>query len=181
MWRSGKTGAATGSRRSALVFYAALLFFLPGVLVFMPNAWILARWERTRGRILEHRLDIHGEKLNALRDDRIVDTDVFFDVDVRYSYSVGGKEYVGRRYRLMELPSRILPRQAAKLAPGDAVTVHYDPDRPASSVLDVSVPLVCWLLWAVGVTLAVLSAVLRVASGASEQGSVDPGDGREKD
>jgi len=63
-----------------------------------------------------------------------------YQVDLRYAYRVGRRDFVGLNpnwgwtgiYGLRELAEKA----ASQYQPGQAVTVYYDPQRPANAVLD---------------------------------------------
>jgi hypothetical protein len=73
------------------------------------------------------------------------DTTVY-SADVRYRYSVGGRDYVGARYELGNWSSSSMGGELAKVnavqqrqAQRGSIDVHYDPRNPGSSALDVRV------------------------------------------
>jgi hypothetical protein len=86
------------------------------------------RWPATQGRVLEVWFD-------EVRDDDIGDS---FVPRIRYAYAVRGRSYVGHRLRYRVAPLRDHRESMHALrdiAKGDAIQVHYDPDRPQRAVL----------------------------------------------
>jgi len=56
-----------------------------------------------------------------------------YDSVVKYSYTVGGKEYSGHTVSFRTAPT--LPRDIAQFPLGTPVTVYYDPSNPAKACL----------------------------------------------
>lgn len=68
-------------------------------------------------------------------------SDMTYFQTVEYSYRVNGKEYVNDVYRRGDSKMSVLTREAAQEArlqfkTGSPITVYYDPQSPANSVLD---------------------------------------------
>jgi hypothetical protein len=75
---------------------------------------------------------------------------------VAYRYRVGGVEYRGRRLDLLPASRRDARADLQRYPGGTAVSVRYDPERPANAVLEASRPLRALLTAAVGTALLLL-------------------------
>lgn len=102
--------------------------------------------------------------------------------DVRYRYTVNGREYLGARYSLGNWNSHL----ASELAKVNAVRqrqtekgsieVHYDPRRPGESALDVRVSPMAFLGFNAGLVLLTLGlAAAFPGPGASTYGKLTTG------
>jgi hypothetical protein len=107
-------------------------------------------WPTVPGRILERGL---GERMDQLR----------YRPHVKYSYSVGSREYVNNRVYLFGH----IGREAGatrRLVDGlpDPVPVHYDPRDPARSYLLASPRWTFWITAAFGIGM-ILMGLLQLA------------------
>jgi hypothetical protein len=122
------------------------------------NVWRMLAWPVTPGRI-----DSAGvQEFEALSSDdggrsRM---ETRFRSNIVYSYEVGGVRYTGDKLgttgRFSSNIAGFARRGAARYAPGSAVEIRYNPDKPAESILDPRVgPL--WLLWLVPAAMLALA------------------------
>ncbi len=108
------------------VIAAALLLIAcgcaQGVFHWLWKARTMSRWPTVAGKISSSWAVLDGER-------------------VKYDYAVGGHSYVGHRvsWRAAGGSSTADPTAqelAEKYPPGSAVTIFYDPNHPASAVLE---------------------------------------------
>ncbi|WP_035665387.1 DUF3592 domain-containing protein [Bradyrhizobium sp. Ec3.3] len=123
----------------ALAFAAAVAAIL-GFVRMRRLATASLRWPTipgtvTASRVIEEMIEERSD------DDRTRVKKIHrYQVDLRYAYHVGNRDFVGVRpnwgwtgiYGLRELAENA----AGKYPPGQAVTVHYDPRRPSHAVLE---------------------------------------------
>lgn len=83
--------------------------------------------------------------------------------EVRYTYSVGGREFTGSALGLDEVEisdEPLVREQAARYPPDAAVTVYYDPADPSQAVLEPGVQASAWLLPAMGLVFLIVTGSL---------------------
>ena len=120
------------------------------------QAWFARRWPAVEGEIFDARVVVTGVDSRTGND--IVDS------LVSYRYQVDGQSYSNNRVRFGQLtpnswlPARSHPLTASALRRqyprGKPVRVHYNPRRPANSVLYLTPDFRVWLLLALGIYLA---------------------------
>lgn len=94
------------------------------------------RWPTTTGEILESTLEENADGWHP---------------QVRYTYSVQGKSYVGDQLYLYASNERAEPSAREYLVPfptGKTVAVYYNPEKPQEAVLDTRVPVWRPIFWA---------------------------------
>jgi Protein of unknown function (DUF3592) len=122
---------------------AAILVAILGVVSFVRTRLLAnasKRWPSVSGTIttssvVEEQIEDDGDK------DRSVLRKIYrYQVDLRYAYRVDQRDHVGISVGLGWTPVYGLREQAETAAsryrPGDNVPVYYDPDHPATAVLE---------------------------------------------
>jgi hypothetical protein len=98
-----------------------------------------ARWPTAAGTITT--ADVIEEEIEEANNERTSIRKIHrYQVDLRYAYQVGKRDFVGTAenwgwtgiYGLRELAEKA----AGRYAPGQPVTVYYDPARPGNAVLE---------------------------------------------
>ena len=98
------------------------------------------RWPTVSGKVTTSSV-IEEVIEDKSSDDKSVIRKIYrYQVDLRYAYQVGKRDFVGTAanwggtaiYGLRELAER----DAGHYRPGQPVTVHYDPERPGNAVLE---------------------------------------------
>ena len=98
-----------------------------------------ARWPTAAGTVTT--ADVIEEEIEETNNERTVIRIIHrYQVDLRYAYQVGKRDFVGTAenwgwtgiYGLRELAEKA----AGRYAPGQPVTVYYDPARPGNAVLE---------------------------------------------
>ena len=98
-----------------------------------------ARWPTAAGTITT--ADVIEEEIEETNNERTVIRIIHrYQVDLRYAYQVGKRDFVGTAenwgwtgiYGLRELAEKA----AGRYAPGQPVTVYYDPTQPGNAVLE---------------------------------------------
>ena len=122
----------------------ALLFTAGAFFVWIKRKMQFASATRARsfpeikGRIesVDIREDVREDEDDMGRRDR----SVTWHPEIRYTFSIAGHVFQGKRYSLLEDPSFHSKDQAQafsdRFKPGDEITVHYDPSNPKISCLD---------------------------------------------
>ncbi|PLK50803.1 hypothetical protein C0V76_03060 [Uliginosibacterium sp. TH139] len=90
-------------------------------------------WPAVQGEILAARIERTDDGSNN------PETSVRYHVELEYAYVVDGQRFTGTRIRITKEGWRSEDEarmQLARYAPGSKLQVHYDPTRPASSVLE---------------------------------------------
>ncbi|HEY1076707.1 MAG TPA: DUF3592 domain-containing protein [Fontimonas sp.] len=82
---------------------------------------------------------------------------------LRYEYQAGGRRYTGSRISIGEIADNDprLDEILTRYAVGNRVTVYYQPDRPANSVLERDPPVALPVLW--GVVGAIFAGLVGLA------------------
>ena len=99
-----------------------------------------ARWPTATGKVVNS--SVIEETINKADDDNkgTIRTTTRYYVDFRYSYQVGGRDFVGaaRNWAWKPVFGRrdLADKEAAVYASGQMVVVHYDPEQPGSAVLE---------------------------------------------
>lgn len=124
----------------------ALLCLLAGASLLALSGWLGARaracrqWPSVTGEILEAQVDLSDLELA-----RPV---------LRYRYVVGGRAYTGFRasYSGHGVSTAAMQQVVQPYAVGQAVEVYYDPQDPASAVLDntVTADSLYWAVFGIG-------------------------------
>jgi len=122
----------------ALVILGAALSFASSVRG-LRLARASARWPTVAGTVTA--ADVIEEEIEETNNERSVIRRIRrYQVDLRYAYQVGKRDFVGTAenwgwtgiYGLRELAEKA----AGRYAPGQPVTVYYDPARPGNAVLE---------------------------------------------
>lgn len=140
-----------GSARMASLFFALAVvpLALGGWGVY--RGWRTTSWPTTDAKILGSDL---GRVLTERRQDDRTITDVRHTVAIRYSYMVGGREYLGegiQPYSYGMQNSAAARDQFERYRPGMTVKVAYDPDDPADAYLEPGPSSVSKLFLGIGV------------------------------
>lgn len=148
----------------------AWLLFALAIVPFSLGAWGCYRgwqtlgWPTTEARLLSS--DARRFESQRREEDRTV-TDVRHTVSIRYSYSVGGREYLGegiQPYSYGMQNSATAREQSERYRPGMAVPVVYDPNDPSEVYLEPGASSVSRMLLTIGVILAIAGFWLRSIS-----------------
>jgi hypothetical protein len=109
------------------------------------------RWPTVPGKILERGV---GDPLPGM-------TRVYLPI-VKYSYSVGGRDYTNDQVYLIRKTGNLAPviRQLVDSLP-DPVPVHYDPQDPSRSYLLVNPMQTVWVIYGFA-ALAIILGLLRL-------------------
>jgi hypothetical protein len=94
-------------------------------------------WPAAQGRILSSQVVIEE------REDREGGTTIWYNPVVTYSYTAGGGALQGKRIRFANMRQSSRAKAEAVLAPypeGGTVSVRYNPEKPAESVLESQKP-----------------------------------------
>lgn len=122
---------------------AAILVAILGVVSFVRTRWLAnasRRWPSVSGTIttssvVEEQIDDDGDNDSSVR--RMVHR---YQVDLRYAYRVNARDYVGTSAGFGWTAIYGTREQAetagGRYTPGDSVPVYYDPDHPATAVLE---------------------------------------------
>ena len=121
---------------TAPIFCAGFLFFgylgLKAAFFDLQLIRKAKKWPHVKGELLS--VDI-AKKRNSSSGSG---NPFVYGVKAKYKYTVNGKRYVSDRLNFSELMSSNLKKvnqRAEALIDQDSITVFYDPDAPASSVL----------------------------------------------
>ena len=137
-----------------------LVFLIPGLAIVAleaPNVWYgLAsrRWHATTGRVLERGIEpgSHRHRDSGL--------------EMRYAYVVAEREHIGRRYdyggRAAGSSKRLVTALLA-YAPGQEITVYYDPRQPARSVVHRGATWGSYARLGLGIVLSVLAGLVVIS------------------
>ncbi len=122
---------------------AAILVAILGVVSFVRTRLLASastRWPNVSGTIttssvVEEQIEDDGDK------DSSTPRNIYrYQIDLRYAYRVNARDYVGTSANFGWTAIYGLREQAETAAsryrPGDNVTVYYDPDYPATAVLE---------------------------------------------
>lgn len=118
----------------ALFFAVAGLMLAAFALASRSQSSRAARWSKVAGRIVASRAEGRSSSSSPGSTTRLV-----YEPVVEYAYAVAGQEYRGTR---LSFGASVASRRewaegkAAAYPVDREVTVHYDPDNPAESVLD---------------------------------------------
>jgi hypothetical protein len=100
-----------------------------------------SRWNQARARASEAWPTVPGVVETSKVEQRLTKSGIFYKLALSYRYDVDGNGYEGdtaqfgpRRVTAQELIEEL----AQKYPAGQKVTVHYDPDDPATAVLETS-------------------------------------------
>lgn len=118
--------------------------FLAGIVVtilLLVQADESSGWPSTPGKVIESKVEQQrsggGRQLDL--DGPVMEGNVYtWAAEIRYEYSVEGKDYVGSRIQLDDMDVNDRSRAegiAAGYPVGKEVDVYYDPDRPDIAVL----------------------------------------------
>ncbi|RDE18003.1 DUF3592 domain-containing protein [Motiliproteus coralliicola] len=122
-----------------LLVIVAGLFIAYQMFGLMQAKYAAKDWPSVPGTIaavsLNESKQIENKEIDGLRKQHEIST---FRLKVRYSYRVNGIEYLGERFAIADKSTE--SRQEAeswlaKFAAGNSVTVFYNPQAPADSVL----------------------------------------------
>lgn len=119
----------------------------------------LSLWLRSRARQCVHWPSVVGQVTESRVDDRHLE---MTKPVLRYRYEVVGKTYIGFRasFSGYAVGRKSMEQVVQPYPQGSAVRVYYDPDNPATSVLDNAVAS-DWLYWlAFGLGFWLLAAYL---------------------
>lgn len=135
-------------------------FILFGVPLAMVRAGGLMSWSRSR-----QWSQTTGSIINVVIEDvthrdgfRTADDYDSYMAHVSYQYTVAGKEYVGKRRRIVDDATSYSEAEAVfnRYSAGDSVPVWYNPDDPGEAVLDRSVSLTYFVGGIVGIAFSTL-------------------------
>ena len=104
-------------------------------------------WPSVAGSILSSSISVHEST------DEDGSTTTNYGVDLLYRYSVSGQEFQGTRRTFIDVHTSSRSRAEkilAKYPQGSSVTVHYDPQKPSTCVLEPGVGWVSYLFLALG-------------------------------
>jgi hypothetical protein len=121
----------------------ALLGAVFGVVAFVRERRLASaslRWPTATGIIVASGTIEEAIEDKSNNDSSFVRKIYRYQVDLRYAFQVGKRDFVGTNanwgatavYGLRELAEKA----ASRYRPGQPVTVYYDPDRPANAVLE---------------------------------------------
>ena len=116
-----------------------------------------ASWPTTKGSITQSRPQPVTTENNRKE----------FRLSVSYSYKVDGKPYTGQRVTSSDQyeKTRGAAESALKKYPvGGEVTVYYDPDNPASAVLETGIQRNVYILLLAGACCCVLAVLVAVSA-----------------
>jgi hypothetical protein len=115
-------------------------------IVFLKDGLESVAWPRVEGRVLSSvvRVDISQRRGAARRGARS------YYAEVTYQYGVRGATYTSSRYALGETSEKYKERSdaeavAAGFRKGQPIPVYYDPDDPASAVLEAGAGIGAWV------------------------------------
>ena len=114
-----------------LLFWSAITCAFDGVWLWMLATQALTwTYAATEGTVLESRIEQAKDS----------DGDTTFDAKIAYEYAAGGRKHRGETIRHLEMRMNGGRQQAQesvqRFPVGKRVTVYFDPDRPAKSVLE---------------------------------------------
>jgi hypothetical protein len=141
--------------------WLVVLFVLaiPGVLVAATVVKLrevrkASTWPKTIGKIVSSELVSTRRKVTG-EATRSVNRPA-----VRYSYQASGKRFTGSRISIGEIADNDprIPEILKRYAIGNSVTVYYQPDQPANSVLERDPPVGLHIIWAVVAGLFLIMA-----------------------
>lgn len=138
-----------GNRAVNWVSYIGLLALF-GAALLGGFGWMVARtqaqvreWPQVPGKILTSTVELKPTKSTTLGSGGSLH--LYWTLDVRYSYRVGARDYVGDRIttrRIMssteggKVPPKWLLERKDDFVPGRMISVYYQPSNPARSVLE---------------------------------------------
>lgn len=135
------------SPEQAPLFIALGVVLLIGSAAWGYRGWRTSRWPRVTGEVLAAELE-HGPRAIALQ--------------LRYRYTVGGRDYVGERQAIGGVAG-FAPDDAAEAArrcrPGSPIGVYYDPADPASAVLEPGTGFLPYLGVLLGISVLALGVI----------------------
>ena len=124
----------------AIIFVACFstLFIALPMFFYIKNKQISNRWITIQGRVTEASISQSMLRAPSGFQQRWV-----YSPDIKYSYYVHGFEHFGYRYQIQNWSSgnrQEVEKVVSQYTIGQSCTIHYDPNDPASSVLNVSMP-----------------------------------------
>jgi hypothetical protein len=161
--RSQSGDMRSPSRMAWLLFALAIVPFGLGTWGCY-HGWQTLGWPTTEARILSS--DARRIESERRDNDRTV-TDVRHTVSIRYSYSVGGREYLGegiQPYSYGMQNSAVAREQSEHYRPDMAVRVAYHPNDPSEAYLEPGLSSVSKMLLAIGIILAIAGFWIRSIS-----------------
>ncbi len=136
------------------------IFILVGAAMFA--IWLFLRkkakatgqWPSTRGRVVASDVYRHPDTENGPGSE---------DVRVAYDYEVAGATLRGNRVSLSGSGSGTTKAKLARYQPGTEVDVFYDPQKPASAVLERKLPGNLVLFPIVGTVFFIVGAAITLS------------------
>lgn len=114
-------------------------------------------WPSVNGKILGS--DVRSEEQVRERKQKLL----FYNADVKYNYTVNGKEYVSDKIRA-DLRGKTQTDEARRLvqlySPGRTVAVYYNPRSPGDAVLEPGANPQTQTLLASGIALVVVAGAM---------------------
>lgn len=155
----------------SVVSVIAVFIGVAGLFILGFGLWRLARGARTRGwatvpgTVLTSNTIARRVKRLRSEDDPedLPDTQILYLPEVKYTYTVGGREYTGDHVRLFELQvsnQEAARSVAARYPLGASVTVHYNPADPSQAVLEPGPGGSVWMILAAAIGCFLVSAGL---------------------
>jgi uncharacterized protein DUF3592 len=142
-----------------------------GAMCFPFGAFLFARrkWNQSRARLSRTWPTVPGQVQSSEMERRITGLPaVLWRLALSYSYRVSENSYRGDavQFGAKYVSSKeLIQAQAKKYPPGAAITVHYDPDDPGTSVIETSDEMArqnSWQIWLYFLTPIVISIVVAI-------------------
>jgi hypothetical protein len=130
-----RTSRTSGCRTpfGGLILGPVFVLIGVGIFVFLGGtfreAYASRSWPTVQGQVTHSEMTQHRDS----------DGDMMYGTDITYAYAVNGQQYSGYRVTLMDgsTSARGAVQDALNRYPaGGTVTVYYDPDDPASAILE---------------------------------------------
>jgi hypothetical protein len=152
-----------------VTFVQAFGILGPMMYPFAAFYYARGRWNQARARASEAWPTVPGVIETSKVEQRLTRSGIFYKLALRYRYEVDGNGYQGDTAEFG--PPRVTAQElieglAQKYPAGAKVTVHYDPDDPATCVLETSDEMARqnqWQIWLLALTpigLSILAAIL---------------------
>jgi hypothetical protein len=122
------------------------------------------KWPSVPGTVLtSNTIARRAKKLQSEEGEEEPTTQVLYHAEIKYTYTVGGREYTGEHLRLdsLEVSSEEHARKVtARYPQGASVTVYYNPADPSQALLEPGPGASVWMLIAASAGCFLLAAVL---------------------
>ncbi len=155
-------------------FIEGLSILGPMLFPFGTFLYVRRKWNQARARLSRTWPTVPGKVQSSEIDRRITGLPaVLWKLKLAYSYDVSGNWYQGDAVQFgpKHVSSKeLIFAQAEKYPAGAAVTVHYDPDDPATSVLETSDEMArqnTWQIWVYFLLPIVISIIAAIKNAGS--------------